>query len=239
MLEKTEGIVLKTIKYGESSLIVKLFTEKFGLIPILFKGIRTNKNKEANIFQPGFIIDVSIYFKENKNILLSKERNINYVYKSITNNMSKLSIVYFIVEIILHCTKEQQINTEEYQYLKEFLLQIDNETENLENYPLIFMYQLSAILGFKPMCFDDDENRYFNLEKGVFEEIPPQQQNIDAQKSKYLYHMLNTLDNQQKIKYTTTERQILLDIWINYYQYQITEFKKLNTPTILHQILHK
>lgn len=237
MLEKTEGIVLKTIKYGESSLIVKLFTEKFGLISILFKGVRNSRNKDAHILQLGNILDIHIYYKENKNILLSKEKSLQYLYQNMMQNMSKLTIVYFAIEVMLHCTKEYQINKEEYYFLKNFLLQLDAEQESVENYPILFLYQLSNVLGFKPSCNAPDQQKYFNLERGVYEELPQPNLHADADSSKLLYTMLINLDSNIDIQFTNQQRKKLIETWIKYYQYQIPEFKPLQTPNILHQLL--
>lgn len=238
MLEKTEGIVLKTIKYGESSLIVKLFTEKFGLIPVIFKGIRNSKKKEFTILQPGFIIDIFIYYKENKNILLSKEKNIHYLFQTITQDIAKLSVVYFIVEIAIRCIKEHQVSTKEYLFIKNFLIQLDNETGSIENYPMLFMSQLSYLLGFKPMYEKTEEQAFFNLEKGVFENIPQPQIHQDSESSTLLHKMLTLLDKNKTIAFNPTERKKILDTWIVYYQHQIPDFKQLQTPHILHQLFH-
>jgi DNA repair protein RecO (recombination protein O) len=238
MLEKTEGIVLKTTKYGESSLIVKLFTEKFGLISIILKGIRTAKKKDGTIFQPSFIIDTSIYYKENKNILLTKEQHINYIYKNLTQNMPKLSVAFFVVELVAHCIKEHQINKEIYEYLKHFLIQLDEELASIENYPLLFLYHTSEILGFKPMYQTQDEHKYFNLEKGTFESIPPTAQNVDAENSNIFYRMLYKIENNIKLEFTKTERKQLLEIWMLYFKYQLPEFKNLHSPKVLQQLLY-
>ena len=54
-LHKTKGIVLRTVKYGETSVIVTIFTELFGVQSYLVNGVRTSTKKgvgKANLFQP-------------------------------------------------------------------------------------------------------------------------------------------------------------------------------------------
>ena len=54
MLISTEAIALSSIKYSETSLIVKCFTLSDGIKSYLIKGIRSQKKKTLNegIFHP-------------------------------------------------------------------------------------------------------------------------------------------------------------------------------------------
>ena len=45
MVHKTKGIVLRTVKYGETSVIVTILTELFGLQSYLVNGVRTSSGK--------------------------------------------------------------------------------------------------------------------------------------------------------------------------------------------------
>ena len=63
MTHKTKGIVLRVIKYGETSIIATLFTELFGVQTYLVNGIRTSKKtgSKAAMYQPGAILDMEVY----------------------------------------------------------------------------------------------------------------------------------------------------------------------------------
>ncbi|MBL7720826.1 MAG: recombination protein O N-terminal domain-containing protein, partial [Chitinophagaceae bacterium] len=66
-LHKTKGIVLRTVKYGETSVIVTLFTELFGIQSYLVNGVRASSKKgtgKANMFQPAAILDLVVYHNE-------------------------------------------------------------------------------------------------------------------------------------------------------------------------------
>jgi hypothetical protein len=61
MVHKTKGIILRTVKYGETSLVATIFTEQFGLQSYLVNGVRTATKKgtaKANLFQPSAILDL-------------------------------------------------------------------------------------------------------------------------------------------------------------------------------------
>ncbi|MBS1655487.1 MAG: recombination protein O N-terminal domain-containing protein, partial [Bacteroidetes bacterium] len=63
-LHKTKGIVLRTVKYGETSVIVTIYTELFGIQSYLVNGVRVSSKKgsgKANLFQPSAILDMVVY----------------------------------------------------------------------------------------------------------------------------------------------------------------------------------
>ena len=61
MTESTNGICLHHYKYSESSVIVKIFTEKFGLKSYIMKGVRSKKSKnKLNILHSLNIVDLEV-----------------------------------------------------------------------------------------------------------------------------------------------------------------------------------
>jgi len=70
-LHKTKGMVFRTVKYGETSLIVTVYTELFGVQSYLVNGVRTSTKKgpgRANLFQPAAILDLIVYHNELKHL---------------------------------------------------------------------------------------------------------------------------------------------------------------------------
>ena len=69
MTHKTKGIVLRLTKYGETSVIVAIFTELFGIQTYMVNGVRSTKksSSKANLFQPGAILDLIVYHNELHN----------------------------------------------------------------------------------------------------------------------------------------------------------------------------
>src|ERR1700741_3394115 len=74
MLQKTEGIVIHTIPYSDTSIIAKLFTTDYGLVSFMIKGTRGKKTtNKAVFFQPLSVLAIDIYYQENKNLQTIKE----------------------------------------------------------------------------------------------------------------------------------------------------------------------
>jgi DNA repair protein RecO (recombination protein O) len=47
VIHTTKGIVIRTVKYGETSLVVSAFTELFGLQQYMVNGVRTSKRSNG------------------------------------------------------------------------------------------------------------------------------------------------------------------------------------------------
>lgn len=235
MLEKTEGIILKTIPYGDSSSIVKVFTEKYGIVAVIIKGIRSTKNKERTIFQPSFCIQFSIYYRTNKSLFHIKEYQLAHVYKQIPQHIPKLSVALFVVELVASTLKEHQEQAELYSATKQFIIDIDASTV-IKDYPLQYCYLLARYLGCLPLLQDHRMFPYFNLQKGCFEAT----QNfdcLDVQQSILFARMLN-IQQTAILSFSYSERIALINIWQQYFKYHVPEFKALRTPLVLQEVLH-
>ena len=107
-LHKTKGIVLRVVKYGETSLVVTIYTELFGLQSYLVNGVRvTTKqgNNKAVMFQPSAILDLVVYHSEFKQLQRIKEHRWAHVYSGILSDVRKNAIALFMVELVTRCIK--------------------------------------------------------------------------------------------------------------------------------------
>src|SRR6185295_11485632 len=97
MIYRTKGIVLRTIKYGETSIVVTIFTELFGIQSYLVNGIRSSAktSSKASLFQPTSILEMEVYHNELKNLQRIKEFKWNYLYKNILSDVTKNSVAVY------------------------------------------------------------------------------------------------------------------------------------------------
>jgi DNA repair protein RecO (recombination protein O) len=93
MLHKTKGIVIGFIKYGDTSIIAKVYTELYGMQTYIVNGVRSksSKNKIA-LFQPLTILDMVVYHKENRDIHRLSEVKCHVIFHSIPFNQKKISM---------------------------------------------------------------------------------------------------------------------------------------------------
>ena len=124
-LHKTKGIVLRTVKYGETSLIVLILTEKFGIQSYLINGVRISSKKgsgKASLFQPAAILDLVAYHSDLKQLQRLKEFRWGHLYQNIFSDIKKNSVALFMVELLTRCLKQPEANEELFHFSEDFRL---------------------------------------------------------------------------------------------------------------------
>ena len=147
-LHKTKGIVLRAVKYGETSLIVTIFTELFGLQAYLVNGVRTSTKKgtgKANLFQPTAILDLIVYHNELKHLNRIKEFKWSYLYKHIFSDVPKNAVALFMIELLTKCLKQPEANPELFEFCEDAFMHLDESNGPvMANFPLFFALHLPA-----------------------------------------------------------------------------------------------
>src|ERR1051325_3418419 len=99
---KTKGIVLRTVKYGETSVIATLYTEMFGIQSYIIKGVRQTSKKgssKAPYFQPGAMLEMEVYHNDLKNLQFIKEYQWSYLYNSLFFDVIKNAVAMYMIEL--------------------------------------------------------------------------------------------------------------------------------------------
>src|SRR6478609_8208102 len=108
MVHKTRGVVFRFTRYGETSIIVNIFTETFGLQSYIVNGIRSTaaRNKIA-LYQPLTLLELVVYHRPNANINRIKEVRCLHPYQTITSDVRKSAIALFLNELVNKTVKEE------------------------------------------------------------------------------------------------------------------------------------
>lgn len=233
MLEKTEGIVLKTVRYSDSSIIAHIYTREYGWLNFIIPGVRSSRNKSrGNILQPLQQLELDIYFAPQKNLMKIKEYRPAYIYQQLHADIIKQSIALFSLELFNKCIHEHETNPELYDFLISFLTSLDIQTDSVAFSALTFMEQLSTYLGFAPSM--EQDGAYFNLMEGNFSSVFNEYSLNEYETLKWkhwlggAYEAVNTL----------SDRTLLLEKWLLYYRLHVPGFQPLNSLSILQQLLH-
>lgn len=241
MLVSTKAIVFSTIKYGDTSLIVNLFTETLGLNTYIINGIRkANKsgNSKANMFTPGSILNIVAYNAPNKNMQRLKEFEYAYIYKSISQSVVKNAVLTYCVELTSKCIQEPSPMSEVFDLLHELAMFLDaNPIEKITNLPYVYSLLLANELGIKIQGVHSPSTPYLSLGDAMFvANLNNDALVCDAITSESISN-LNQLNfynaNTAKV---LVERKILLQKILQYLQLHISAVQQMRSPAILHSI---
>ena len=165
MVSKTNGIVLNYIKYKETSIISKIYTKEFGLKSYLINGIRTKKGKfNISSFQPLSLLELVVYENKNSQIGRIKELKFDKIYFTNHHVQKKISICLFISEVLLRLITFQVPDINQFNFVRNSLIELDKIVDNYENFHIIFLIKFSKYLGFEISNISDFSNIKFENE---------------------------------------------------------------------------
>ncbi len=221
MLYKTRGIVFRFTKYGETSIIVNIFTESFGLQSYIVNGVRskTAKNKIA-LFQPLTLLELVVYNKENANIKRIKELKCVHPFQSLSSDIKKSTIGMFMIEIMNKTIKEESHTGDFFSFLFNSIQTLDLLEGGAENFHLIFLLKLSRYLGFGA--------------HSISEVLGHRMIGDDEEK---LLAILLTLNLQETVKMTGVQRKNLLEIILLFYADHLDYLGEIRSIPILREVL--
>jgi DNA repair protein RecO (recombination protein O) len=149
MIFKTRGIVFRFTKFKETSIIVTIFTEQFGLQSYIVNGVRSKsaKNRIA-LYQPLTLLNLVVYHRENANIERIKEISCLYPYRTLTTDVRKSTLAMFLNELLNKTVKDESHTGEIFEFLCQSLITLDTLEKGYENFHLIFLLKLCRYLGF-------------------------------------------------------------------------------------------
>jgi len=243
MVHKTKGVVLRTVKYGETSLIVTLFTELFGVQTYMVNGVRTSKqsSSKSNYFQPVSILDMIVYHNEQKQIQRIKEFKWAYLYQNILSNVIKNSIALYMIELLQKCLKQPETNPELFLFCEDALLQLDVADKTITaNFALYFALHLTHFFGFRMNDNYDKSQAILDLEEGEFVAEKPTHQNfIEGEYAHITSQLLKVMQPHEleNFKLNQETRRKLLLLYQDYYALHIQDFGKMKTLMVLQEVL--
>ncbi len=237
MLLKTEGIILRTMKYRETSVISDVYTAEKGMLSVLANGVRKQKSRMgAALFQPSSIVDIVLYYKESSKLHRLKEIKIVTPLFSINEKIKKIAIAQFIIEISKKTATNQDPSPQLFSFIKNHLIQLENAPTPDSLQPLKFLMELCPFLGITP-DFDHVRNGFFDMKEGTTVlEQPNHPHFLNPEKAAILMAICKS-EISPSIK--LEDKREILSAMLDYYKIHLDGMKELNSPEILRVVLEK
>lgn len=148
MLVKTRGIVLNFIKFRESSIIVRIYTEELGLQSYIVNSVRKKGTaSRIALFQPFTLLDMVVYPGKGGLTRIS-EYKCSHQFSTVPYDIRKSSILLFLSEVVSRTVREEEENRPLFDFLHNAILAFDQMEAGFENFHLVFLLHLAGYLGF-------------------------------------------------------------------------------------------
>ncbi|RZK57168.1 MAG: DNA repair protein RecO [Pedobacter sp.] len=240
MLHKTRGIVLKTTLYSESSVVVQVFTDKFGIQSYLINGVKKPKAKiPMNVLQPLHLLDMVVYHKTNSQIQRVAEARPSPVFRSIPYHVIKNAIIQFLNEVLYKSIRQQNVDENLFNFIYNAISWFDESDEPSVNFHLAFLLKLSRFLGFAPHSQTRNDQKYFDLQEGDFTSVMPiHPYFMDKVDADWFLLLFNTpFEKIFEIKLDNVSRRFLLDKILVYYTLHTASFGQIKSHQVLEDVL--
>ena len=237
MLASTKAIVLSKLKFKDNDIIVKCYTKEFGVKSYLLRNILKSKKGKLKIayFQELTILDLETDQRDGRSLQYIKELKLAYHYHSVHTNVVKSTIAMFLSEILSNILKEEEGNTELFQFLETSFVWFD-QSDTEASFHLMFLIELTKYLGFYPNLYQLDSD-YFNLESGRFQKTDSGLFCIGGEKLIFLKELLGIkFDANKKLNITNNQKRELLDMILIYFNLHLDGFKKPKSIEVLNQV---
>lgn len=244
MLHATKGIVLRTVKYGDTSIITTVYTELFGIQSYIVKGVRQSTKTsagKAGFFQPAAILDMEVYHNELKQLQFIKEYQWSYLYEHVLFDVVKNTVAIFLIELLQHSLKQPEANPELFYLIEDSLKQLDKGNDTLTaNLPLYFTLHLGSELGFRIHGNCSAQTPVLDLQEGMFiADKPTHPYYIDGEMAKNSSILLDVrfYNDLENIALNRLVRREMLEAYLNYLSLHIADFGEMRSFPILKEIL--
>jgi DNA repair protein RecO (recombination protein O) len=239
MLHRTRGIVVRITDYSESSVVAKVYTEKFGIQSYLISGVKRKKSRvRLNMLQPLTLLSMVAYHKDNKGLHRLSEIRQEPLFESIPYDMKKVSVVFLMNEIILKTIRESEANKKLFSFLEDAILFLDKTTRTAESFYISFMVHLAKELGFAPGGKFSEQKRFFDLKDGIFQnEIPHHPHWLEPGVSRNFFLLMRTpIDESHTLGFSSLERKQLRTALIMYYRLHVEGFVSSRSQKIMEEV---
>jgi DNA repair protein RecO (recombination protein O) len=244
MLVKTEAIVLHALKYGETRLIVDLFTKEAGRLSCIIPLPKTPKSRlKRQYFQPMTLLEVELDLRPRLQLQKLKDARLLSAYASIPFSPEKLAISLFIAEFLYYALRTQQQDEPLFLYLRDSMQWLDIAEKGYANFHLTFLMRMSRFLGFYPNLEVRGEKpevrgELFDLREGRFCTAVPTHRDFLPPAEAGLIRLLMRMDfaTMHLFLLSRHDRNRITDVLLQYYRLHIPQFPELKSLGVLQEL---
>ncbi len=156
MRHKIKAIVLNYIRYSESSVITRMYTDLFGLQSYIVNSVRSSRPKHnIALFQPLTQLELVAYHNEKGNLNRVSEVRILDPYSDIPFNIRKSTVAIFLSEVLTRTLKEESAQENLFDFISNSILQYDRLKENYRNFHIQFLFRYLKYIGLEPSLIEN------------------------------------------------------------------------------------
>ncbi len=239
MLVKTEAIVLHSFKYGETRLIVDVFSRESGRLSLIASMPKTQKGRlKKQYFQPMTLLEITYEKRQQVQLQQLKDARLLLPWTTIPFLPEKLALSLFVAEFLYYALRSEQQAVSLFNYILDSMQWLDMAERGYANFHLTFLLRMSRFLGFFPNLENYTAGCVFDLRAGTFLENVPLHRDYLQPKEAGLIHLLMRMDysTMHVYRFSHLERNRIVEVLLLYYRLHIPQFPELKSFQVLREL---
>ncbi len=236
---KGRGIVLGTVKYGDSSLVAQLLTDCAGRQSYIVQGVRSSRGRGSKLalFQPLFALEFEGVEPSHGELHRFREVHNGITLRKTPFDVRRSTIALFIAEVLYRLIKESEVNERLFEFVWGSVEALDIIEEGVANFHLWFLSNLSSILGFSP-ANNYSKGSFFDIKEGCYTSSKPLHQSyIDPVNAIILRDMIECdVRHLGEIGLNRHQRVAFLESLLSYYAYHLESIRSVQSISILMEV---
>src|ERR1043166_3937771 len=121
MIAKTEGIVLKSFDFRETSRIATFLTRDFGKVKGVLKGIRKDPRKFSSSVDRFSVNDIVYYQYRNSDIHLVSQCDMKVFFNGLRQDLKRMTAASYASELLDALVVSEEENASIYELMQNYL----------------------------------------------------------------------------------------------------------------------
>ena len=239
MIERLQGIVLRTVKYSDNDMMVDMFTNMRGRTTFCVHLARKSRSlSPASLWRPLSLVEFDTDIRPNRTVNNIKNARALTDYKEINASLEKSCQVLFMAEVLYHALKNEPRNRALYDFVNLSMQWLELAEQGFANFHIVFTVQLTRFLGIFPNLDTYYPNAVFDMMEGNFTPLPPPHAYCLQPPETEALPVLARLkyNTMRRLRWSRAQRGRYLKLLNDYYRLHIPSFPELKSIDVLTEV---
>ncbi len=236
---KGRGVVLHTLKYGDSSMVVYLLTDVGGRRSYMVQGVRSRSGRGSKLalFQPMFPVEFEGLESSRQQMHRFRAVRTAFSLQSLPFDVRKSTMALFMAEVLYRLVRESEPNEALFDFVWGSVGALDAMQEGVANFHLWFLAGLSRFLGFCPGN-EYMPGAWFDIREGLFTPVQPAHTECMTRECARILRDLMACDVREldAIGLNRTQRVEFLNAMLVYFGYHLDAVSAVQSVRILREV---
>ncbi|MEO8734269.1 MAG: DNA repair protein RecO C-terminal domain-containing protein [Flavobacteriales bacterium] len=235
MLQTTRAVMLKTVRHGDRSVVLKAYTEAFGARSYMLRAAR--RGRSSVIPQALDRLELVVTEDARHEMHTIREWRVELPYLRVRSEHARGLLLLFAQEVLYRTLREEVQDHDLFELVQRTLEQIDS-SDDLTHLPLFLLLRLSGQLGFQPEL-PIGNGEHFDLREGRFiVGRPAHGFCMDGGSSRAFAELMRADAVGDTPLLHASDRKLLLEHLLAYFRLHVEGFGQLRSPEVIHAVLH-